>query len=88
MLMVLAVSIGTLFAALGKCDIWHVGFEGIGVVVVATLLLSARPNLWRVYRIAFVVLFVAAPAMTGLWWYQAALVAKVAFFSPAPVCIA
>ncbi len=80
MLMVLAVSIGTLFAALGRCDVWHVGFEGIGVLVVATLLISARPNLWRGYRIAFVVLLVAAPAMTALWWYQAALVTKVVFF--------
>lgn len=79
MLMVLAVSIGTLFAALGRCDAWHVGFEGIGVLVVATLLISARPNLWRGYRVAFVVLFVAAPAVTALWWYQAALISKVAF---------
>ena len=78
-LMVLAVSILTLFAALGRCDVWHVGLEGIGVLVVATLLISAMPNLWRGYRIAFVVLFVAAPAMTALWWYQAALISKVAF---------
>jgi hypothetical protein len=77
---VLAVSIGTLFAALGRCDVWHVGFEGIGVLVVATLLMSARPNLWRGYRIAFVVLFIAAPAVTALWWYQAALVTKLVFF--------
>ena len=70
MLMVLAVSIVTLFAALGRCDVWHVGFEGIGVLVVATLLISALPNLWGGYRIAFVVLFVAAPAMTLLWWYR------------------
>jgi hypothetical protein len=79
MLMVLAVSIGTLFGGLGRCDVWHVGFEGIGVLVVATLLMSARPNLWCGYRIAFVVLIVAAPAITALWWYQAALVSKVAF---------
>jgi hypothetical protein len=79
MLMVLAVSIVTLFAALGRCDVWHVGFEGIGVLVVATLLVSARSKVWRSYRIAFVVLFVAAPALTALWWYQAALISKVAF---------
>jgi hypothetical protein len=77
--MVLAVSILTLFAALGRCDVWHVGFEGIGVLVIATLLISALPNLWPGYRIAFVVLFVAAPAMTLLWWYQAALISKVVF---------
>jgi hypothetical protein len=79
MLMVLAVSILTLFAALGRCDVWHVGLEGIGVLIVATLLISAMPNLWRGYRIAFVVFFVAAPAMMGLWWYQAALISKVVF---------
>ena len=61
------------------------GFEGIGVLVVATLLISALPNLWRGYRIAFVVLFVAAPAMTALWWYQAALDLKSSFFTPVPV---
>ena len=79
MLMVLAVSILTLFAALGRCDVWHVGFEGIGFLLIATLLVSAMPKLWRGYRIAFVVLFVVAPALTALWWYQAALITKVAF---------
>lgn len=78
MLMVLAVSILTLFPALGRCDISHVGFEGIGILVIATLLTSAMPKLWRGYRIAFIVLFVAAPALTGLFWYQAALITKVA----------
>ncbi len=59
--MVLAVSIGTLFAALGRCDVWHVGFEGIGFLVIGTLVVSAMPKLWRGYRIAFVALFVVAP---------------------------
>lgn len=78
MLMVLAVSAGTLFAALGRCDTGHVGLEAVGIVIVATVLSSTFPQIWRGYRIAFLILFVFFPTVTGLWSYRASL-SKAAF---------
>jgi hypothetical protein len=72
-LMVVAVSAGTLAAALGRCDIGHVAFEAIGILIVATMLASNFFRLWDGYRIAFVVLFVFAPSVLALAFLPTAL---------------
>lgn len=62
-LMVVAVSAGTLFAALGRCDPGHIVFAAIGILLVGTILASNFPRLWDMYRIAFIALFVFIPAV-------------------------
>jgi hypothetical protein len=66
LLMVVAVSVGTLPAALGRCDAGHVGFDGIGILIVATVLVSTFPLLWRGYRAVFIVVLILYPGFLGL----------------------
>ena len=66
MLMVAAVSAGTLFAALGRCDPGHVLFAAIGILLVATVLASNFHGIWRGYKIAFLVFFVVIPSVYAL----------------------
>ncbi len=66
MLMVIAVSSGTLFAALGRCDIGHVVFAAIGIFIVATVLASNFPGLWGAYKMAFLAFFVVIPSVYAL----------------------
>jgi hypothetical protein len=77
MLMVVAVSTGTLFAALGRCDEGHVVLAAVGIVIVATVLASTFPRIWRVYRIAFLLFFVFFPTVTSIWAYRI-LLSKIA----------
>lgn len=77
MLMVIAVSAATLFAALGRCDPEHTGLSAIGILIPATLLVSSMPRLWNAYRIAFLTLFVLLPSVTSLSSYRG-LVSRVA----------
>jgi hypothetical protein len=81
-LMVVAVSAGTLFAALGRCDIGHVGFAAIGILLVGTILASNFPRLWDMYRIAFIVLFVFIPAVLTLALFPLALAERKAPVDP------
>ena len=69
MLMVVAVSAGTLFAALGRCDEGHVGFAAVGIVIVATVLASTFRQIWRGYRILFLIFFVFIPAVSTVCVY-------------------
>jgi hypothetical protein len=66
MLMVVAVSIGTLFAALGKCDIGHLALSGIGIIIVAMMIASTFSRLWKGYRIAFLAIFVLVPGLFAI----------------------
>jgi hypothetical protein len=73
MLMVIAVSAATLFAALGRCDVGHTGLSAIGLVIAAIILASTFPRVWKGYRIAFLVLFIVVPTITGVWNYKTEL---------------
>jgi hypothetical protein len=81
-LMVVAVSAGTLFAALGRCDIGHVAFAAIGILLVGTMLASNFPRLWDMFRIAFIVLFVFIPAVLTLAFFPIAFAQRKASVEP------
>jgi hypothetical protein len=73
MLMVVAVSAGTLFAALGRCNIEHVGFAAIGIFIVASVLASNVPRVWGAYKMAFLVFFVVINSVYTLFVVPAVL---------------
>lgn len=77
-LIVLAVSIGMLPAALGRCDPIHVGFSAIGIVIVASVLASSM-KYWKVYRWAFLTFFFILPGISLLWSYKPLLSKAVIF---------
>ena len=62
-LIVAAVSIPLLPAALGRCDPWHVIFNGTGIVLAATVLVSTMPRIWRLYQPLLVIFFILLPAV-------------------------
>lgn len=86
MLFVLAVSAGAIFAAMGRCDPGHVAFNGLGIVLVATVLASTRPSMWKIYQIVFVVAFVLIPMLTLVWTYRSLIkrAAEVRLFQMEP----
>jgi hypothetical protein len=61
LLIVVAVSVCGLFAALGRCDPGHVVFDGIGIVIAASMLASTMPFIWRSYVVLFLVFFLVLP---------------------------
>jgi hypothetical protein len=70
LLIVIAVSTCGLFATLGRCDPGHVVFDGIGIVIAATLLASNMPRVWYPYLAMFAVLFVVLPIASVLQLYR------------------
>jgi hypothetical protein len=86
LMLIILISIPTLFAALGRCDPEHVGFAAIGIVLAASLLISTT-RYWKAYRFAFVLFFVALPSFSMLWLYKG-LVKRALFASRHPVILA
>ena len=61
MLIVVAVSVCSLFATLGRCDPGHVVFDGIGIVIAASLLVSNMPRIRGWYLTLFIIFFIFLP---------------------------
>jgi hypothetical protein len=70
LLLIVAVSMCGLFATLGRCDPGHVVFDGIGIIIVATLLVSNIRPIWRPYQGLFVIFFLFLPAVSMLILYR------------------
>jgi hypothetical protein len=72
-LLVAAVCTPLVMAALGRCDPGHVVLNGIGIVLMATLLASALARVWQPWCAAFLLFVLLLPTATGLVFYGAGL---------------
>lgn len=69
LLIVAAVSTPMLMPALGRCAPGHVVLNGIGILLIATLLASSIPRLWQPYCAVFLLLVLLLPTVTGTMTY-------------------
>lgn len=68
-LLAAAVSAPMVMSALGRCAPGHVLMNGIGVLLIATLLASALPRVWQPWCAAFLLFLLLAPTAAGMLTY-------------------
>ena len=68
-LALITYSLPMLPAALGRCDPGHVLLNCLGIFLASLFYVSGSRVLWKVSRVAFIVILIAFPAFGGLWLY-------------------
>ncbi len=65
----IAFSVPMIAGALGRCDAFHVVLDGAGIFLASLFYISDYKNLWKWYRLAFVLILIVLPALSGGWLY-------------------
>ena len=65
----LAYSIPMTAAALARCDPGHVVFNGYGIFLASMFYVSNHKAAWKWYRLAFIIILIILPTLSGIWLY-------------------
>ena len=70
---VLLISFPMIFPALGRCDPYHILFDGMSIFILAFLAASQSPREWKWYRFTFVSVFIILAGFSMLTLYRSDL---------------